>query len=104
MPPAAQACQAAHAAVEFGLSHPRLIADWHTSSGVLVLLAATDELELSRLQVDVAAAGLRAVPFHEPDLDGALTAIAVEPAGWRFLTRLPVMLADGTFSLGGGEK
>jgi hypothetical protein len=52
----------------------------------------------------VAAAGLRAVPFHEPDLDGALTAIAVEPAGWRFLTRLPVMLADGTFSLGGGEK
>jgi hypothetical protein len=76
-----------------------------------VLLAATDELELSRLRVDVAAAGLRAAPFHEPDLDGALTAIAVEPAGWRFLTRLPAMLADGpfslgdgTFSLGGGEK
>jgi hypothetical protein len=67
---------------------------------VLVLLAAPDELELSRIRVDIAAAGLRAVPFHEPDLDGALTAIAVEPAGWRFLTRLPPMLADATSSVG----
>lgn len=104
MPPATQACQAAHVVIEFGRSHPRLIADWHASSGVLVLLAAPDELELSRIRVDVAAAGLRAVPFHEPDLDGALTAIAVEPAGWRFLTRLPAMLSDLTFSPGGGEK
>jgi hypothetical protein len=46
----------------------------------------------------VAAAGLRAVPFREPDLDGALTAIAVEPAGRRFLARLPLLLAGGTFS------
>ena len=100
LPPATQACQAAHAAVEFGLRYPRLTAGWHASSGVLVLLAAPDELELSRIRVDVAAAGLRAMPFHEPDLDGALTAIAVEPAGWRFLTRLPAMLADGTVSVG----
>jgi hypothetical protein len=65
---------------------------------VLVLLAAQDELELSRLYVDAAAAGMRAVPFHEPDLDGALTAIAVEPRGRRFLARLPLVLSDGTFS------
>jgi hypothetical protein len=65
---------------------------------VLVLLAARDELELSRLHGDVTAGGLRAVPFHEPDLDGALTAIAVEPAGRRFLNRLPLVLAGATFS------
>jgi hypothetical protein len=67
---------------------------------VLVLLAAPDELELSRIRVDAADAGLLVVPFHEPDLDGALTALAVEPAGWRFLTRLPAMLPDATFSHG----
>jgi hypothetical protein len=80
--------------------YPRLAADWHASSGALVLLAARDELELSRLRVDVAAAGLRAVPFHEPDLGGALTAIAVEPAGRRFLARLPLVHTDGAFSCG----
>jgi len=100
LPAAAQACQAAHAAIEFALSYPLLTADWHASSGVLVLLAAPGELELGRIRVDVAAAGLRAAPFHEPDLDGALTAIAVEPAGWRFLARLPAMLVNGTFSPG----
>lgn len=98
MPFATQACQAAHAAVDFCLRYPRLAADWHASSGVLVLLAARDELELSRLNGDVTAGGLRAVPFHEPDLDSALTAIAVEPAGWRFLNRLPLVLAGATFS------
>lgn len=65
-----------------------------------MLLAADDELELSRLNGDVAAAGLRAVPFHEPDLDRALTAIAVEPAGRRFLRRLPLVLSGATFSAG----
>lgn len=100
MPPATQACQAAHAAVEFSLTFPLLTADWHASSGVLVLLAARDELDLGRIRVDVADAGLRNVPFHEPDLDGALTAIAVEPAGRRFLARLPLVFATVTFSLG----
>jgi hypothetical protein len=98
LPPATQACQAAHAAVEFCLRFPRLAADWHASSGALVLLAADDELELSRLNGDVAAAGLRAVPFHEPDLDGALTAIAVAPAGRGFLRRLPLVLSGASFS------
>jgi hypothetical protein len=66
---------------------------------VLVLLAVHDELDLSRIRADVAAAGLRAVPFYEPDLGGALTAIAVEPAGRRFLARLPLALTTSTFSL-----
>lgn len=85
--------------MDFILAHPRLAADWHGSSGSLVLLAARDELDLSRIRADVAAAGLRVVPFHEPDLDGALTAIAVEPAGRRFMARLRLALAPGTSSV-----
>lgn len=100
MPAATQACQAAHAAIEFCLTYPRLTAQWHASSGAIVLLAARDELDLSRIHVDVAASGLTVAPFHEPDLDGALTAIAVEPAGRRFLARLPLALATVTFSDG----
>lgn len=67
---------------------------------MLVLLAARDELDLGRIRADVADAGLRAVPFREPNLDGALTAIAIEPAGRRFLARLPLVLATVTFSRG----
>ena len=100
MPAGTQACQAAHAAIEFCLTYPRLTAQWHASSGAIVLLAVRDELDLGRIRVDVAASGLRAAPFHEPDLDGALTAVAVEPAGRRFLARLPLVLATVTSSDG----
>ncbi|MBO2451273.1 hypothetical protein J4573_29560 [Actinomadura barringtoniae] len=34
-------------------------------------------------------AGLRVSGFHEPDLGGALTAAAFEPAAFRLLSRLP---------------
>lgn len=45
------------------------------------------------------------MPFHEPDLDGALTAIAVEPAGRRFLRRLPLVLSGAPLlPAGGGDK
>lgn len=100
LPPSTQACQAAHAAIEFSLDYPGLTTDWYESSGTLVLLAADNELDLSRIRVDVAAAGLRAAPFHEPDLDGALTAIAVEPAGRRLLAGLPLALATVICSCG----
>ncbi len=61
-----------------------------------MLLAALDELALTRLHAD--AAGFRAVAVHEPDLDGALTAVALEPAARRLVAHLPLALAEG------GEK
>jgi hypothetical protein len=59
-----------------------------------VLLAAEDELTLGALWLNAHARGLRVVPFHEPDLDHELTAVAFEPAGHRLVAHLPLAL-DG---------
>jgi hypothetical protein len=89
LPPGTQACQAAHAAVEFALTFP----DIANTAPVVVLLAASDELSLSWLRADAVTAGLRITSFHEPDLGDALTAIALEPAGRRLVAGLPLALA-----------
>jgi hypothetical protein len=47
------------------------------------------------LCADAAAAGLRTAAFHEPDLDGALTAAAFEPAAHKLLSHLPLALTPG---------
>ena len=103
MAPATQACQAAHAALEFSLTYPAVTADWCKTSGTLVLLAVDDELSLGRVHVDAVAIGLRAAAFYEPDLGGALTAIALEPAAGRLLARVPLALAGFTSSTCGEE-
>ncbi len=95
LPPGAQAVQAAHAVIDFACTYPSLTATWHAASNVLVILAVPDELALGWLEQDVRAAGLRVAPFHEPDLGGALTAVAIEPAAARLLRRLPLALHAG---------
>jgi hypothetical protein len=59
-----------------------------------------DELALSWLCDDADNAGLRVIRFHEPDLGGALTAAAIEPAGHRLVRRLPLALTKLAFSSG----
>lgn len=54
------------------------------------MLAAPDELSLGWLCDDAAAAGVLVARFHEPDLGGALTAAALEPAAARLVSRLPL--------------
>jgi hypothetical protein len=61
----------------------------------VVVLAAPDEVFLGRLCQDAAATGLRVIRFHEPDLDDALTAAALEPAAHRLVSRLPLALSRG---------
>jgi hypothetical protein len=61
----------------------------------LVVLAAADELTLGWLCDDAAAAGFRVVRFHEPDLDGSLTAAALEPTAHRLVSHLPLALSRG---------
>jgi hypothetical protein len=93
LPPVTQACQCAHAAFDFAIAHPDQVRAWHTDSNTLALLAVPDELALTWLYADAVQAGLRAVPFHEPDLGGALTAVALEPAARRLVAHFPLALA-----------
>jgi hypothetical protein len=55
-----------------------------------VLLATPGELALGQLHADAGRAGFRVAAFHEPDLSGALTAIALEPAASRTVSKLPL--------------
>jgi len=85
--------------VEFALTFPEIAA----VAPVVVLLAASDELSLCWLHADAVTAGLRVASFHEPDLGGALTAIALEPAGRRLVAGLRLALAGSFTSAGRGE-
>ena len=60
-----------------------------------MLLAAADEVALTWLYVDAVAAGHGAVAIHEPDLDGSLTAVALEPPAYRLVAHLPLALSPG---------
>jgi hypothetical protein len=88
-----------HAAIQFALDLPDVAA----ASPALVLLAASDELSLLWLRADAIAAGLRITSFHEPDLDNALTALALEPAAGRLVAALPLALAGSLTSATGEE-
>ncbi|MFI6214548.1 hypothetical protein ACIBCD_21375 [Nocardia brasiliensis] len=89
-----QVAQAAHAALDFAVAYPDVVVGWHATSNVLVVLTAPDELSLGWLCTDAAAAGHRLVRVHEPDLDGALTAAAFEPAARRLVAHLPLAFAE----------
>jgi ribosomal protein L29 len=56
------------------------------------LLAAPDEPFLFGLCDAAKARGLRVSRFFEPDLGNALTAVALEPAARRLVSRLPLAL------------
>lgn len=76
--------QSAHAAIEFTLRHPDLVPE------TLVLCAAPDEMALWWLLGNAHQDGCIAVAFHEPDLGGQLTAVALEPAGHHLARRFPL--------------
>ena len=83
-----------HAAIKFALAFPDVAA----AAPTLVLLAVGDELSLSWLRADAVAAGLRVTAFQEPDLNDALTALALEPAAGRLVARLPLALTGSLAS------
>jgi hypothetical protein len=85
-----------HAAIEFALTFPDVAA----AAPTVVVLAAPDELGLLWLRDDAVRAGSRLAAFYEPDLDGALTALALEPAAGRLVAGLPLALAGSLTSAG----
>jgi peptidyl-tRNA hydrolase len=77
--PAQQAVQAAHALRQFTHEQPEADKAWFEESNVLALLAVDTERKLRGL-LDVAQfMGVPCAAFHEPDMGGCLTAVALGP-------------------------
>lgn len=74
-----QAVQSCHAMRQFTADHPDIDLEWFKASNYLALLSVENEAELMRLLGKAADAGLRWSAFREPDVDGQITAIAIEP-------------------------
>jgi hypothetical protein len=89
-----QAVQAAHAALSYAVAFPEATRGWHKDSQVLVLLSVADEPALHGLVWDLPG-WLNMWAFYEPDRNGELTALAVEPAGADWLSHLPLALRGG---------
>lgn len=79
IPPGYQAVQSCHAIRQFTAEHPEIDVEWFTASNYLALLSVANERELMRLLVIADDHGLRTSAFREPDIDGQITAIAIEP-------------------------
>jgi len=88
LPAGLQAVQSVHAALDYAAACPEYR---HES---VIVLAAPDEFALAWLLEHARREGLAAVPFHEADLDGALTAVALEPAAGRLCSSLPLALKE----------
>ena len=74
-----QAVQSCHAMRQFTADHPEVDLDWFKKSNYLALLSVANETELMRLIVSASDEGLRWSAFREPDVNGEITAIAIEP-------------------------
>jgi hypothetical protein len=72
-----KAAQACHALRAFVAEYPEIEGPWFRISNNIVILEHDD---LDGLANRLASHGLALSRFHEPDRDGQLTAICVEPA------------------------
>jgi len=92
LPPGAQAAQATHGAIAFVMNHPVIARYWHLKSNNLVLLQVPSEECLKHLATRAKDAGIDHAVFREPDFDDTVTAVAIEPAGRRLVSNLPLAL------------
>jgi hypothetical protein len=89
--PAQQLCQAVHAAHEAGIRFGT-----PQSVSAVVVCALPDEAALRDARDRLSFKGIRSFAFHEPDLDGQMTALATEPLARdrrNFLSRYPLWRA-----------
>lgn len=86
-----QAVQSAHALAEFAVCCPGIFKSWHETSNTLVMLTANDERHLFSYVEKCKMKGIAVIEFYEPDLNNALTAIAIEPKGGSSVRWLPLL-------------
>jgi len=77
--PGYQGVQSQHVLRQFTADHPDRDVEWFVGSNYLAWLSVENEVELMRLIVQASDAGLRCSAWREPDVDGHITAIAIEP-------------------------
>jgi len=68
-----------HAALEFGIAFPDEYQKWHSRSNSIITLATKNERALWEFSRLLEKKGLKYVPFYEPDVGMALTALAIVP-------------------------
>jgi len=79
LPVGLQMAQAVHAAFSFSDEHPRVARTWHRDSQFLVVVNVPDEAHLLALSQTARALGVEVAQWHEPDVNGEATAIALAP-------------------------
>ncbi len=71
--------QSVHAAFSFADEHPAVAHAWHRDSQFLVVVNVPDETALLALAQTAIGLGVEVSIWHEPDVDGEATAIALAP-------------------------
>jgi len=77
--PGQQACQAMHAARAYAALDPDGERQWHEKSNTIVFVSVENEAALAAMLAESLGDGVKVAFFREPDLDNAMTAIALEP-------------------------
>jgi hypothetical protein len=92
--PGLRAAQAGHAVAAFALRYPRRFRHWR--NGYLIFLEVEDGETLARVHTAAKHRALRTAEWHEPDLDGELTAFALVPSRRtrNFCSTFPLMLYE----------
>jgi peptidyl-tRNA hydrolase len=83
--------QCAHALRDFAARHPERDRRWFENGNHLVVLEVADEAELQELRARAAWFRVPHGWFEEPDLSGALTALAVDEVGAKLVRKLPLV-------------
>lgn len=93
LPVGLAAAQAVHAAFSFAERHPSITGPWQRESQYLVIVTVPDEVALIALASNALARNLVVSTWHEPDLDGQATAVALEPGpvARRLCANLPLL-------------
>ena len=94
LPAGARAAQACHAMRQWSADQPEEDRTWFEDSNTLVLLEAPDEPALEALLGRARDKDVPHAVFREPDLQDALTAVAIGWKGRRLVSRLPLALKE----------
>lgn len=92
LPPGDQIAQAVHAALRFAEMQSGIHVEWSAISNTVAILSAANLDEMRAVRNRCIDHSVRCVEFYEPDLDYAMTALAIEPSGGRLVRGLPLAL------------